>query len=166
MMPKEKRTILFLSPFKKCRSPVCMKKWWNTEGRQYCLSSPLHLPVQPVWCRRPPRVSNRCIMPVYKRRRKVNPNDAGPLKVDFCGMTRWAIHGKKYVVFHPQICYLDGSKTAIPPPKIYSNGRDRRLVSKSPYYKATSKRCGLVAKGTHAKDGLQKWGRSFHQCHH
>lgn len=73
-------------------------------------------------------------MPVYKRRRKVNPNDKD-VRVDFVDEVgdSW----EEYVVFHhkfKQWMEINGVDTN----KNYSNEEIDELIVKSPYYKATS----------------------------
>lgn len=73
-------------------------------------------------------------MPVYKRRRKVNPNDAN-VHVDFIDETGDAF--EEYVVFHHK--FLTWMKiNGYDPDKRYSQEEIDELVAKSPYYKATS----------------------------
>ena len=73
-------------------------------------------------------------MPVYKRRRKVNPNDAN-VHVDFVDETGDAF--EEYVVFHHK--FLTWMKiNGYDPDKRYTQEEIDELVEKSPYYKATS----------------------------
>ena len=73
-------------------------------------------------------------MPVYKRRRKVNPNDAN-VHVDFVDETGDAF--EEYVVFHHK--FLTWMKVnGYDPDKRYTQEEIDALVAKSPYYKATS----------------------------
>src|SRR5690606_21168491 len=73
-------------------------------------------------------------LPVYKRRRKVNPNDKD-VRVDFVDEVgdSW----EEYVVFHHRFkewMEINGHDTT----KNYSQAELDRLISLSPYYKATS----------------------------
>ena len=73
-------------------------------------------------------------MPVYKRRRKVNPNDTN-VHVDFVDETGDAF--EEYTVFHHK--FLVWMKAnGYDPDKHYTQEEIDRLVEKSPYYKATS----------------------------
>ena len=91
-------------------------------------------------------------MPVYKRRRKVNPNDKG-VRVDFVDEVgdSW----EEYVVFHHrfkqwmQVNNIDTTKN-------YSQKEIDELVKKSPYYKATSNDINWVSKVT-MQGAIQKW---------
>ncbi len=91
-------------------------------------------------------------MPVYKRRKKVNPNDKG-VRVDFVDEVgdSW----EEYVVFHhrfKQWMQVNGIDTA----KNYSQEELDALVKKSPYYKATSNDVDWLSKVT-MQGAVQKW---------
>lgn len=91
-------------------------------------------------------------MPVYKRRRKVNPNDKN-VRVDFVDEVgdSW----EEYVVFHhgfKKWMEINGYDTTIN----YSNEELDELVKKSPYYKATSNDVDYLKK-VHMQGAIQKW---------
>lgn len=91
-------------------------------------------------------------MPVYKRRRKVNPNDKGVL-VDFVDEVgdSW----EEYVVFHhkfKQWMEVNGMDTT----KNYSQDEINKLIEKSPYYKATSNDVDWLSK-VKMQGAIQKW---------
>lgn len=91
-------------------------------------------------------------MPVYKRRRKVNPNDGGA-QVDFVDENgdSW----EEYVVFHHKfVTWMEANGYSTT--KIYSNEEIDDLVSKSPYYKATSKDVDWLQK-VRMQGRVQKW---------
>ena len=56
-------------------------------------------------------------LPVYKRRRKVNPNDSN-VHIDFVDETGDAF--EEYIVFHPQIRDMDGSRRLRPSQTLYA----------------------------------------------
>jgi len=91
-------------------------------------------------------------MPVYKRRRKVNPNDKG-VRVDFVDEVgdSW----EEYVVFHhkfKQWMEVNGMDTT----KNYSQDEINKLIEKSPYYKATSNDVDWLSK-VKMQGAIQKW---------
>ena len=91
-------------------------------------------------------------MPVYKRRKKVNPNDKN-IRVDFVDEVgdSW----EEYVVFHhrfKQWMQVNGIDTN----KNYSQEELNDLVKKSPYYKATSNDIDWLSKVT-MQGAIQKW---------
>lgn len=91
-------------------------------------------------------------MPVYKRRRKVNPNDKG-VRVDFVDEVgdSW----EEYVVFHhkfKQWMEVNGIDTN----KNYSQDEINELIEKSPYYKATSNDVDWLSK-VKMQGAIQKW---------
>lgn len=91
-------------------------------------------------------------MPVYKRRRKVNPNDKD-VRVDFVDEVgdSW----EEYVVFHHkfrQWMDVNGIDTTIN----YSNDEIDELIEKSPYYKATSNDVDWLSK-VKMQGAIQKW---------
>ncbi|WP_223551521.1 adenosylcobalamin-dependent ribonucleoside-diphosphate reductase [Aestuariivivens sp. NBU2969] len=91
-------------------------------------------------------------MPVYKRRRKVNPNDKD-VRVDFVDEVgdSW----EEYVVFHhrfKQWMEVNGIDTA----KNYSQAEINKLIEKSPYYKATSNDVDWLSKVS-MQGAIQKW---------
>lgn len=91
-------------------------------------------------------------MPVYKRRRKVNPNDAN-VHVDFVDETGDAF--EEYVVFHHK--FLTWMKiNGYAPDKRYTQEEIDELVEKSPYYKATSNDVDWLMK-VKMQGRIQKW---------
>jgi ribonucleoside-diphosphate reductase alpha chain len=91
-------------------------------------------------------------MPVYKRRRKVNPNDKD-VKVDFIDENgdSW----EEYVVFHHKfVTWMEAN--GYPTTKNYSNEEIDELVAKSPYYKATSNDVDWLQK-VKMQGRVQKW---------
>lgn len=91
-------------------------------------------------------------MPVYKRRRKVNPNDAN-VHVDFVDETGDAF--EEYVVFHHK--FLTWMKiNGYDPDKRYTQEEVDELVEKSPYYKATSNDVDWLMK-VKMQGRIQKW---------
>lgn len=91
-------------------------------------------------------------MPVYKRRRKVNPNDAN-VHVDFVDETGDAF--EEYIVFHHK--FLTWMKVnGYDPDKRYTQEEIDALVAKSPYYKATSNDVDWLMK-VKMQGRIQKW---------
>ena len=91
-------------------------------------------------------------MPVYKRRRKVNPNDAN-VHVDFVDETGDTF--EEYVVFHHK--FLTWMKiNGYDPNKRYTQEEIDELVEKSPYYKATSNDVDWLMK-VKMQGRIQKW---------
>ena len=91
-------------------------------------------------------------MPVYKRRRKVNPNDAN-VHVDFVDETGDAF--EEYVVFHHK--FLTWMKiNGYDPDKRYTQEEIDQLVAKSPYYRATSNDVDWLMK-VKMQGRIQKW---------
>ena len=91
-------------------------------------------------------------MPVYKRRRKVNPNDPD-VHVDFIDETGDAF--EEYIVFHHKFqkwMEVNGYNTT----KRYSQEEIDDLVAKSPYYKATSNDVAWLMK-VKMQGRIQKW---------
>lgn len=91
-------------------------------------------------------------MPVYKRRRKVNPNDKD-IRVDF--IDEVGDHWEEYTVFHHKFktwMEVNGIDTR----KSYSQEELDELVKKSPYYQATSNDVDWVAK-VHMQGRIQEW---------
>ncbi len=91
-------------------------------------------------------------MPVYKRRRKVNPNDK-EARIDF--VDEMGDSWEEYLVFHHKFklwMEINGYKTN----KKYSNEEIDELVSKSPYAKATSNDIDWMAK-VRMQGQIQKW---------
>lgn len=91
-------------------------------------------------------------MPVYKRRRKVNPNDAN-VHVDFVDETGDTF--EEYVVFHHK--FLTWMKiNGYDPNKRYTQEEIDELVAKSPYYRATSNDVDWLMK-VKMQGRIQKW---------
>lgn len=91
-------------------------------------------------------------MPVYKRRRKVNPNDAN-VHIDFVDETGDAY--EEYIVFHHKfVTWMEanGYNTT----KRYSQEELDEMISKSPYYKATSNDVDWLMK-VKMQGRIQKW---------
>ncbi|MGE6355522.1 adenosylcobalamin-dependent ribonucleoside-diphosphate reductase [Flavobacterium sp. NPDC079362] len=91
-------------------------------------------------------------LPVYKRRRKVNPNDRDA-RVDFVDEVgdSW----EEYVVFHHRFkewMLINGYDTS----RNYSQQEIDVLVEKSPYYKATSNDIDWLSK-VRMQGKIQKW---------
>jgi ribonucleoside-diphosphate reductase alpha chain len=92
-------------------------------------------------------------MPVYKRRRKVNPNDK-EVHVDFVDETGDSF--EEFIVYHPKFIVwmnVNGLKVR----HDYTQEELDELVKKSPYYKATSNDVDWVAK-VKMQGRVQKWG--------
>ena len=91
-------------------------------------------------------------LPVYKRRRKVNPNDTD-VHVDFTDETGDAF--EEYVVYHPK--FVEWMKiNNIEVKKNYSQEELEALVAKSPYNKATSNDVDWLEK-VKMQGRVQKW---------
>ena len=91
-------------------------------------------------------------LPVYKRRRKVNPNDTD-VHVDFIDETGDAF--EEYVVYHPK--FVDWMKiNNIEVKSDYSQEELDELVAKSPYNKATSNDVDWLEK-VKMQGRVQKW---------
>jgi len=91
-------------------------------------------------------------LPVYKRRRKVNPNDKDA-RVDF--VDELGDSWEEYVVFHHRFkewMMINGYDTS----KNYSQEEIDVLVEKSPYYKATSNDIDWLNK-VKMQGKIQKW---------
>ena len=85
-------------------------------------------------------------MPVYKRRRKVNPGDQN-VRVDFVDESGDSY--EEFIVFHHKFAEWMKVK-GFDINKHYSDEEIDQLVAKSPYYKATSNDIDWVAKVTNA----------------
>ncbi|KJJ37990.1 adenosylcobalamin-dependent ribonucleoside-diphosphate reductase [Aequorivita vladivostokensis] len=91
-------------------------------------------------------------LPVYKRRRKVNPNDKN-VRVDFVDEVgdSW----EEYVVFHHRFKqWMEANGIATD--KNYSQEELNKIVKKSPYYKATSNDVDWMSK-VRMQGAVQKW---------
>ncbi len=91
-------------------------------------------------------------MPVYKRRRKVNPNDKD-VRVDF--VDEVGDHWEEYTVFHHKFkIWMEAN--GIETNREYSQDELNDIVKKSPYYKATSNDVDWLAK-VRMQGRIQKW---------
>lgn len=91
-------------------------------------------------------------LPVYKRRRKVNPNDTN-VHVDFIDETGDAF--EEYIVFHPKfVTWMEAQ--GYNPVRRYTQEEVDALVEKSPYYKATSNDVDWLMK-VKMQGRIQKW---------
>jgi len=91
-------------------------------------------------------------LPVYKRRRKVNPNDTN-VHVDFIDETGDAF--EEYIVYHPKfVTWMETQ--GLDPNKRYTQEEIDALVEKSPYYKATSNDVDWMMK-VKMQGRIQKW---------
>lgn len=91
-------------------------------------------------------------MPVYKRRRKVNPSDV-EARVDFVDETGDSF--EEYIVYHHK--FLEWMRVnGIEPKKNMTSEEIDELVSRSPYYKATANDIDWLEK-VHMQGAVQKW---------
>ena len=91
-------------------------------------------------------------MPVYKRRRKVNPNDAD-VHVDFVDEVGDSF--EEYIVYHRK--FIEWMKiNGIDTEKKYTQEELDELVAKSPYYKATANDVDWLMK-VRMQGAIQKW---------
>jgi ribonucleoside-diphosphate reductase alpha chain len=91
-------------------------------------------------------------MPVYRRRRKVNPNDKDT-RVDF--IDEMGDHWEEYIVFHHKFkTWMEAN--GIDSTQEFSPEEIDTIVKKSPYYMATSNDVDWVAK-VHMQGKIQKW---------
>ncbi|MDR1674981.1 MAG: adenosylcobalamin-dependent ribonucleoside-diphosphate reductase [Tannerella sp.] len=91
-------------------------------------------------------------LPVYRRRRKVNPNDTA-IRIDYVDETGDAF--EEYTVFHHKFMtwmQANGYSTEHP----YTSEEIEELVKKSPYYRATSNDVDWVQK-VKMQGRIQKW---------
>lgn len=91
-------------------------------------------------------------LPVYKRRRKVNPGDQN-VRIDFVDESGDSY--EEFIVFHHKFAEwmsVNGYDTT----KRYSDDEIDELVAQSPYYKATSNDIDWVAK-VRMQGQVQKW---------
>jgi len=91
-------------------------------------------------------------LPVYTRRRKVNPNDRD-VKIDFVDENgdSW----EEYIVFHHKfVTWMEANGYSTT--KKYTNAEIDELVAKSPYYKATSNDVDWLQK-VRMQGRVQKW---------
>ncbi len=91
-------------------------------------------------------------MPVYKRRRKVNPNDT-EVRVDFVDESGDAF--EEYVVYHPKfITWMNINGIEVK--SDYTQEELDELVARSPYYKATANDVDWLEK-VRMQGSVQKW---------
>jgi ribonucleoside-diphosphate reductase alpha chain len=91
-------------------------------------------------------------LPVYKRRRKVNPNDQ-EVRVDF--VDEVGDHWEEYIVFHhrfKQWMEVNGIDTECN----YTQEEINKIIEQSPYYKATSNDVDWLSK-VEMQGAIQKW---------
>ncbi len=91
-------------------------------------------------------------MPVYKRRRKVNPNDKD-VRIDFVDEVgdSW----EEFVVFHHKfVTWMEAN--GIDAAQHFTNEEIEKLVKQSPYYKATSNDVDWLQK-VRMQGRVQKW---------
>lgn len=91
-------------------------------------------------------------MPVYTRRRKVNPNDAG-VHVDFVDEVGDSF--EEYIVYHKKLMdwmQINGYDTD----KRYTQEEIQQIVEKSPYYKATANDVDWLMK-VKMQGAIQQW---------
>ena len=91
-------------------------------------------------------------MPVYKRRRKVNPNDAD-VHIDFVDEVGDSF--EEYIVYHKK--FLEWMRVnGIDTEKRYTQEEIDELVARSPYYKATANDVDWLMK-VRMQGAIQKW---------
>lgn len=91
-------------------------------------------------------------LPVYKRRRKVNPNDP-EVRIDFIDETGDAF--EEYIVYHHKfLTWMEAN--GYDTKKNYSQEEIDELVAKSPYYKATANDVDWLMK-VKMQGAIQKW---------
>jgi len=91
-------------------------------------------------------------MPVYKRRRKVNPNDKDA-RIDF--VDEMGDSWEEYIVFHHKFkTWMEVNGFELK--RNYSNDELDAMVAKSPYYKASSNDIDWLAK-IKMQGQIQKW---------
>ena len=91
-------------------------------------------------------------LPVYKRRRKINPNDPD-VRVDFTDESGDCF--EEYIVYHPK--FVTWMKVnGIEVRSDYTQEELDEILKKSPYYKATSNDVDWLAK-VRMQGGVQKW---------
>lgn len=91
-------------------------------------------------------------LPVYKRRRKVNPNDAN-VRVDFVDESGDSF--EEYIVYHPKFTTWMNT-SGIEVKDTYTQEELDEIVAKSPYYKATSNDVDWLEK-VRMQGRVQKW---------
>ncbi len=93
-------------------------------------------------------------MPVYKRRRKVNPNDTN-INISFTDEVgdKW----EEFNVFHHKfLIWLEMNGYNVEEVKQYNDEKLQEVVAKSPYYKATSNDVDWMSK-VRMQGEVQKW---------
>ncbi|MBN1145574.1 MAG: adenosylcobalamin-dependent ribonucleoside-diphosphate reductase, partial [Bacteroidales bacterium] len=93
-------------------------------------------------------------MPVYKRRRKVNPNDTN-INISFTDEVgdKW----EEFNVFHHKfLTWLEVNGYNVEEVKQYNDEKLQEVVAKSPYYKATSNDVDWMSK-VRMQGEVQKW---------
>ncbi len=91
-------------------------------------------------------------MPVYKRRRKVNPNDT-EVRVDFVDESGDAF--EEYIVYHPKfLTWMRVNDIEVKPD--YTQEELDALVARSPYFKATANDVDWLEK-VRMQGSVQKW---------
>ncbi|WP_243349669.1 adenosylcobalamin-dependent ribonucleoside-diphosphate reductase [Parabacteroides sp. FAFU027] len=91
-------------------------------------------------------------LPVYKRRRKVNPNDT-QVRVDFVDEVGDSF--EEYIVFHHKfVTWMEANGYSTT--KKYTSAEIDELVAKSPYFKATSNDVDWMQK-VRMQGRIQKW---------
>ena len=91
-------------------------------------------------------------MPVYKRRRKVNPNDSD-IHIDFVDEVGDSF--EEYIVYHRK--FIEWMKVnGIDTDKRYSQEEIDGLIARSPYYKATANDVDWLMK-VRMQGAIQKW---------
>jgi len=91
-------------------------------------------------------------MPVYTRRRKVNPNDKN-VRVDFTDESGDCF--EEYIVFHHKfVTWMEAN--GYPTTRKYTKDEVDELVAKSPYYKATANDVDWMKK-VQMQGRIQKW---------
>ena len=92
--------------------------------------------------------------PVYRRRRKVNPNDKN-VHVDLVDEVGDSF--EEYVVFHHKfITWMNANGYTYDASHRYTTAEIDELVAKSPYYKATANDVDWLEK-VHMQGAIQKW---------
>ena len=92
--------------------------------------------------------------PVYRRRRKVNPNDKN-VHVDLVDEVGDSF--EEYVVFHHKfITWMNANGYTYDATHRYTTAEIDELVAKSPYYKATANDVDWMEK-VHMQGAIQKW---------
>ena len=91
-------------------------------------------------------------LPVYKRRRKVNPNDTN-VRIDFTDESGDSF--EEYIIFHHKfVTWMEAN--GYDPAKHYTQEEIDKLVAESPYYKATSNDVDWLMK-VKMQGRIQKW---------